>query len=425
MRIRTITCFTRFDQPVSKDTYPVDQIQRCGHFLASAKSAFEASGYEVQTRRLATNPFPEYLPVEGMVTQDSWNMALGELAVKLEEAAASLGIEYLSLGPARVDEWRAYQAIPSAIASTQNVFFSGMMTFPNEAGEAGEGNVSLQAIKACAQVIHQAAKISLDGFANLRFSALANVPGEAPFFPASYQTGDNKFSFALGLEAADLAVRAAERVSSLSEMRQSLIQDIEQHARELSIICQRLASESDVLFAGLDFTLAPFPDQAISIGAALEKMGVPAVGMHGTLAGVAFLADTLDRANYPRTGFNGVFFPVLEDSVLALRAEEGSLGIKDLLLYSAVCGTGLDTVPIPGDASVDQINALLLDLAALAQRLDKPLTARLMPIPGKKAGEPTDFDFSFFANSRVLPLQAEYVGSLLGGDEAFSLKPRR
>ena len=35
-------------------------------------------------------------------------------------------------------------------------------------------------------------------------------------------------------------------------------------------------------------------------------------------------------------------------------------------------------------------NALLLDVAALALRLNKPLTARLMPIPGKKAGRNTN-----------------------------------
>jgi hypothetical protein len=84
----------------------------------------------------------------------------------------------------------------------------------------------------------------------------------------------------------------------------------------------------------------------------------------------------------------------------------------------------LDTVPIPGDTSVDQIYALLLDLAALAQRLEKPLTARLMPIPGKKAGDLTRFDFAYFANSRILPLLAGQIGSLLGGDEIFPLKRR-
>jgi hypothetical protein len=100
------------------------------------------------------------------------------------------------------------------------------------------------------------------------------------------------------------------------------------------------------------------------------------------------------------------------------------LGITDLLLYSAVCGTGLDTIPIPGDASVDQIQAVLLDVAALALRLNKPLTARLMPIPGKKAGDDTGFDFEFFANSKVLSLPAKPLSNLFAGNEDVDIKSR-
>ena len=116
--------------------------------------------------------------------------------------------------------------------------------------------------------------------------------------------------------------------------------------------------------------------------------------------------------------------PVLEDAILAERAAQGTLSVKDLLMYSAVCGTGLDTVPLPGDASPQQIQAVLLDLAALSQRLDKPLTARLMPIPGKAAGDPTGFDFAFFANSRVMALEASPLSGHLAGEETFVVKPR-
>jgi hypothetical protein len=120
-----------------------------------------------------------------------------------------------------------------------------------------------------------------------------------------------------------------------------------------------------------------------------------------------------------------LFLPALEDSILAARAEEGLLTLKDLLLYSAVCGTGLDTIPLPGDTSPEALQAVLLDLAVLAQRLDKPLTARLMPVPGKAAGEQTGFDFAFFANSRILVLEAQPLQRFLAGDETFVLRPRK
>jgi uncharacterized protein (UPF0210 family) len=101
--------------------------------------------------------------------------------------------------------------------------------------------------------------------------------------------------------------------------------------------------------------------------------------------------------------------PVLEDATLAARSQDRLFTVNDLLLYSAVCGTGLDTVPLPGDIGEDELAGILLDLATLALRLDKPLTARLMPIPGAKAGDRTEFDFAYFANGQIL--DARGVGS--------------
>jgi len=146
--------------------------------------------------------------------------------------------------------------------------------------------------------------------------------------------------------------------------------------------------------------------------------------LHGSLAAAAILTEAIDRADFPHTGFSGFMQPVLEDSVLAKRAAEGTLTIKDILLYSAVCGTGLDTVPLPGDTTAEQLVPLLLDLSALALRLDKPLTARLMPVPGKKAGDETNFDFGFFANSKVMALDSEKLNSPFDSKEVLQIKKR-
>jgi uncharacterized protein (UPF0210 family) len=153
-------------------------------------------------------------------------------------------------------------------------------------------------------------------------------------------------------------------------------------------------------------------------------MGVPAVGLQGSLAAAAILTQAIDNAKFPRTGFSGLMMPVLEDSTLAKRGAEGTLRVNDLLLYSAVCGTGLDTIPLAGDTTVEQISAVLVDLSALALRLDKPLTARLMPIPGKNAGDETNFDFAFFANSRVMELKAEGLRGTFEESDVVKLSKR-
>ena len=113
--------------------------------------------------------------------------------------------------------------------------------------------------------------------------------------------------------------------------------------------------------------------------------------------------------------------PVLEDRIMAQRSVENLFALDSLLLYSTVCGTGLDTVPLPGDASVDELAAILLDVATLASIADKPLTARLMPVPGKRAGDMTDFEFEYFANAQVLDVKGYAAGKIFENNQYVSL----
>jgi len=278
-------------------------------------------------------------------------------------------------------------------------------------------------VRACAEVIHQAATITANGFANLRFAALANTAPGGPFFPGAYHTGERP-AFALAMECADIIYSAVRKARSLADARQAIVNTLESEAVRLSSAANQVAQSFDLDFRGIDFSLAPYPGIWCSFGAALEALGLPALGMSGSLAAAAFIADTLDRGSWLRTGFNGMMMPVLEDSILAQRAGEGSFTVNDLLMYSAVCGTGLDTVPLPGDVTAQQIGALLLDVASLALRLNKPLTARLMPIPGKAAGDETGFDFSYFAPGRVMALRAAPLSGLLAGAETYSIRQR-
>jgi uncharacterized protein (UPF0210 family) len=232
--------------------------------------------------------------------------------------------------------------------------------------------------------------------------------------------------FAIATESADLAVKVFEQADSLQEGRNELTAEITRHGQRLSKIARSLLSEEGTpRFGGLDFSLAPYPDEEHSLGKAVEKMGVPQIGLHGSLTAATILTEAIDRADFPHTGFSGFMQPILEDSVLAKRAADGSLTVKDALLYSAVCGTGLDTIPLPGDTTAEQITPLLLDLCALALRLDKPLTARLMPIPTKKAGDETNFEFEFFAPSRVMKLEAEALKNSLSGKGILHLSSRK
>ena len=402
MKIRSITYFFN-------PGFPLDdaKLRAADDFLRKAKTAYQNAGYEVQTTRLSTPSFTQILGKDQLDKTPA-------LAHQLASAMERMDAEYASLGPALPNFPRSYEIIPEAVAASENIFFSGEMA-------SAKDGISLKAIKACADVIVKSATIEANGFANLRFTALANVPAGGPFFPAAYAYHDSdQPAFALALEAADLAVDAFGGQGTVDGGRKKLIASFETHGKKLTKIAESL----NLNFLGLDFSLAPFPDDAISLGGAMENFGVPKVGMHGSLAAAAILAESIQKADFLHTGFNGMMMPVLEDLILAKRAAGGSLTVKDLLLYSAVCGTGLDTVPLAGDVSVEQIAALLLDVSAMSLRLAKPLTARLMPIPGKQAGDKSEFDFAFFANSRVMRLESEGLQNPFAGDEIIQIEAR-
>ena len=409
MKIRSITLFANPGWPFDQDS-----LRKAAEFAPEARAAFERAAIEVQTVRFATPAFPKLLP-------DCKPSTVISFAQALEEALIPSGYGYIAIGPALPDDLDSYAAIPDMVAATENVFASGWMA-------SRTSGLSLPAVRACAEIIHALGHQDQDGFANLYFAALANVPAGTPFFPAAYHNGGAP-AFAIATEAADLAVSAFTQANNLAEARSNLVTTLEHNAQKLTAAADwltgKFADTLNLQFGGIDYSLAPYPEEDRSLGTALERLGVPAVGYHGSLAAAAFMTDAVDQAKFARTGFSGLMLPVLEDATLAIRAEQDVLTIKDMLLYSAVCGTGLDTVPLPGDTTVEQLQAVLLDLAALALRLDKPLTARLMPIPGKAAGDPTDFDFAFFANSRVLSLEAKPLTGHLMGDENFSIAPRK
>jgi hypothetical protein len=404
MNIRALTGFLDPGWPLDPQ-----HIARLAEGLKSVRTRLRDAGYQIQTLRLATPPPVELetpVPIKDRL----------DFAKQLEAECFVQGIDYSAVGPALPSEREGFEVIPNILRATEAVFCSGIFAEP-------EAGLSLSAAAACAKVIKRTSVISPDGFANLRFAALANVASGSPFFPAAYHRGGPP-ALAIAIEAAELAVDAFKDGGSLSTVGRLFTETVEGHAGVIARLARSVATDFELRFLGLDFSLAPFPEQARSLGTALENFGVASVGLAGSVAAASFLADCLDRAQFPRTGFCGLFFPVLEDAVLASRNQEGLISLADLLLYSTVCGTGLDTVPLAGDTREQSLQALLVDIGALALRHDKQLTARLMPIPGKEAGEKIQFSFPYFADSCVMELKSSALGGLLGGEGNLTIQPR-
>lgn len=401
MKVRSITAFA----PAT--TGAVDAAATAGPFLAAARAAVEAAGIEVQTVRLALPP------LDRIVRESAHRNELVELAGRIERAAQEAGIDYVSLGPWRAGAPEAHaRALVEILGATTRLFAT--LEFASI-----DRGIDPFAARLAAETIVSASPLEPDGFANLRFAALARVPAGVPFLPAAWSDGEG-WSFAMALECADLAREAFAGAEDLAVGADALVTALEEHGGRLVAVAG--AMDDRFRFGGVDVSLAPFPRDADSIGATLESMGVDACGLPGTVAASAVLTSALSRVDLPLTGFSGLFLPVLEDDRLALRAADGDLRLEDLLLACTVCGTGLDTVPLPGDASADDLLPWLLDLGALAVRLDKPLTARLMPMPGREAGDPLEFDFPFFAAGAVMDLpRVRWTGSM----NPLPVAPRR
>jgi uncharacterized protein len=384
VEIRSLTGFVPVADPVTESAlHPFRDLVRV------ARSAFSDAGLPVQTVRLATQPISEIAPHD-----------LTRFARELESACQANGVDYVSLGAPQADHPLApleiVERLPEALAATENVF--GSVQFASH-----ENGINLRALTATARVIRALADLKPDGFGDFRFAALANCPPHSPFFPVAYHDG-KVAAFALATEGAPLAVQAFDGARSLDEARANLIRLVEETARTLAGVANDLAARFSIRFAGIDFSLAPFPETPKSVGTAFEKLTGVEFGEHGSLFAAAFMTDCLRRAQFPRTGFSGLMLPVLEDATLAMRS--ASYSLDSLLLYSTVCGTGLDTIPLPGETSAGAIAAILLDLATLAVRLNKPLTARLIPLAGLKAGDLTRFDFKYMMNAHVMDPRA-------------------
>ncbi len=404
MKVRSITSFYDPSRPDAPTT--LKNLR-----LLSDKLATEIADklMPVQSTRLATTPFAEFLPIQNK--DDCLETVKG-----LETEVLQMGWNYLSLGPALPDIPETIPLIPSFLKATYNTFLSAIISDKEFLYPA--------AIRASAEVIAQNAIIEKDGFANLRFAALANVDPYAPFLPAAFAKPGDPPSISFAMECADAVLETFKSGNSLEQSRDNLLQQLTDTAGEISQIFHQVVKGWDIQLRGFDFSPAPYPTDRCSLGAAIEAVGIEHIGGSGSLAAAAIIAETLGRGTWRKAGFNGLMLPLLEDSRLSSRSIEGHLTIQDLLLYSTLCGTGLDTIPLDGETTMEALTAVLMDIATLATRLGKPLTARLMPIPGKKEGELTDFDFEFFSRARVLSVTGQSLDFSRFGNEPIHLRPR-
>lgn len=387
--VRTITLGVAEPHPLSAAT-----IAWASEILERTRIRYQEAGYEVQTVRIATRPLFDdlaHLPTGAIISY----------VRELQRMLSDSGLSYCSLGPAQAARpdfpLERLEAIVDMLATAT----ACSMTVQLATGEHG---LRYEAVLPTAQIIGRLAQETRNGDGNFRFAMLACMPAGSPFFPAAYHSGPA--SLTIGLQSASVLsdMLLAHEAELARGMNMRLITDwiretLETVARPAVTLAQRLAADYGLALGGID--LSPAPMGTDSIVPALELCAGGPLGSAGTLAAAATITAALKSTTLPTCGYCGLMLPVLEDALLGQRWEEDSVDVHRLLLYSAVCGTGLDTIPLAGETSFEDMAALLLDVATLAQRLRKPLSARLFPIPGKKIGERTDFQSPYLINTRI------------------------
>jgi uncharacterized protein (UPF0210 family) len=144
------------------------------------------------------------------------------------------------------------------------------------------------------------------------------------------------------------------------------------------------------------------------VGEILHAMGISKIGGPGSTAALAMLNDAVKKgglfASHAVGGLSGAFIPVCEDNALADAVAKGTLSLEKLEAMTSVCSVGLDMVAVPGNVDAGTLCALIADEVSIGVINHKTTAVRIIPVPGKKAGQKAVFG-GLFGESAIVPVE--------------------
>jgi uncharacterized protein (UPF0210 family) len=380
-KVRAITAFVRLD-PATLDRQIADALT----VLRNAKADFARQGYQTETIRIVTQPLEEL--IGGQSDDDALR-----LLKRLDDLSVKEGF-IAGVGPAMMrdsDDPHVMRLLERALSTLPDIQANSII--------AAEDGIHWRVIRESAALVRYLTDHAAPSHGNFNFTATAMVKPYGPFYPGAYHTGAGR-QFSIGFEGANVVQDVFARThgdfaGSVAELTRQLTI----HARVGASVGARVAATTGWTFMGVDPTPAPLGE--VSIAAAIETYTGAKFGSSGTMTAALIITTAVKAVPVRQVGYSGLMVPVLEDKLLAQRWAEGTVTTDALLAYSAVCGTGLDTIPYPGDISVDQLARIFGDVASLAWKWNKPLSARLQPVAGKRAGDLTEFGGPFLFNTKL------------------------
>ncbi len=378
--------------------------EKAGNFVETCDFVSRKLGIPIVNKRIAITPI-------AFVGAGFDQNGFVELARSLDRAASNVGVDILGGFSAQVEKGmtetdRHYiSSLPTALSVTDKVCAS------INVGSSQKG-INMDAVTMLGQSIKDIAEAtrSQNGFGAAKFVVFCNQPGDNPFMAgAIHGLEEADVVLNIGVSGPGVIARALERLISsrsnklkLDELAEEIKQTTFRVTRCGELVGRQVSEILGIEFGVVDLSLAPTPTIGDSVGEILHILGVDAIGAPGSTAILAILNDAVKKggifASKTVGGLSGAFIPVMEDALLAEAVGSGTLCLEKLEAMTCVCSVGLDMVPIPGSVDASTISAIIADEMALGMINNKTTAVRIIPVPGKEAGEVVSFGGLFGAS---------------------------
>ncbi len=379
-----------------------------GNLVSVCERVGEKYGIPVVNKRISVSPI-------AVVAGPFSSSQMIEIAHTLNKAAEEVGVDFIGGFTALVEKGIAksdralIDAIPEALAGTERVCASVNVA-------STRAGINMDAVYLLGQKIKRAASLSAkrDGIACAKLCVFANIPQDIPFMAGAYLgIGEADAVINVGVSGPGVVKKAIERaLESNPEMDLGHISELIKRTaykvtRVGELIGREVANQLDIRFGVADLSLAPTPNVGDSVGEIFQSLGLLSIGVPGTTAALALINDAVKKggafASSHVGGLSGSFVPVSEDLNISQSAADGHLTVEKLEAITSVCSVGLDMVAIPGDTSEETIAAIIADEMAIGVINKKTTATRLIPVPGKAAGDSAYFG-GLLGQSVIMPV---------------------
>ncbi len=317
----------------------------------------------------------------------------------LDQAARETGVNFLGgysalmhKGATAADE-RLLSSIPEVLSETERLCASVNI------GSTRAG-LNMNAVREMGEIIKRTAErtAGTDGLGCAKLVVFCNAVEDNPFMAGAFcGVGEPECAVNVGVSGPGVVKKALEAVRG--EPFDIVAETVKRTAFKITRVGQLVAREASqrlgIPFGIVDLSLAPTPARGDSVAHILTEMGLEMAGAPGTTAALALLNDAVKKGGVMASnhvgGLSGAFIPVSEDIGMIEATSAGALTMEKLEAMTCVCSVGLDMIAVPGDTSSATISCIIADEAAIGMINNKTPAVRIIPAPGKKAGDRVEF----------------------------------